>query len=350
MTTAQKSTLLLVDDSPTSLKVLYKYFNQFDYEIFAAKSGEKALEVLTQIKPDIILLDVMMPGIDGFETCHRIKENEEMREIPIIFMTALSDTKNKVKGFELGAVDYLTKPLQKEEVLARVNTHLMIHNQHKKLASQKEELRELNASKDRLLLNIFPSKIVEDLKKSGKTEPQNFEKVSVLFSDFVGFTEISSSLDPKVVIEELSDIFTHFDEIMDKNNCERIKTIGDAYLAVSGMPNPNQNHAKSVINAALEIIDYLNVRNQTTEIKWQPRIGVHSGKVVGGIVGIKKYIYDVFGDTINTASRMESYSESMKINVSDATYQLVKDEFEFFERETLFVKGKGRMKMYFVNE
>ncbi|TGO03412.1 hypothetical protein PN36_06570 [Candidatus Thiomargarita nelsonii] len=349
MTTAQKSTILLVDDSPTSLKVLYKYFNPSDYEIFAAKSGEKALEGLTQIKPDIILLDIMMPGIDGFETCRRIKENEEMREIPIIFITTLSETKDKVKGFEVGAVDYLTKPLQQEEVLARVNTHLMLRNQQKKLARQREELRELNATKDRLLLNLLPSQIIDDLKTSGKTEPQPFENVSVFFSDFVGFTEISSNLEPRIIIDELNDIFTHFDEMMEKNNCERIKTIGDAYLAVSGMPNPNQNHAKSLINAGIEIIEYLNVRNQTSEIKWQPRIGIHSGKVVGGLVGIKKYIYDVFGDTINTASRMETYSESMKINVSDTTYQLVKDEFQFLERETLFVKGKGQMKMYFVN-
>jgi class 3 adenylate cyclase len=339
---------LIVDDIPTNLRILYDYLAQFDFEIFSAKSGEKVLKMITQIKPDIILLDVMMPGIDGFETCRRLKENEETREIPVIFMTALSDTKSKVKGFEVGGVDYITKLLQQEEVLARVNTHLTIRDQQKKLEAQKEELRQLNASKDRLLLNILPSKIVEYLKTNGKTEPETFENVSVFFSDFVGFTKISSNLDSKRVIDELSDIFTNFDEIMDKNQCERIKTIGDAYLAVCGMPELNPNHAKNLIKAAIKIIDYLKVRNQKSEFKWLPRIGIHSGKVVGGIVGIKKYIYDVFGDIINTASRMESYSETMKINVSETTYQLVKNDFRFVERETLLVKGKGEMKMYFV--
>ena len=151
------------------------------------------------------------------------------------------------------------------------------------------------------------------------------------------------------MIHELNDIFTAFDDIMVRNNCERIKTIGDAYLAVCGMPEKNRNHAQNMINAAIEIRKFLENRNKKSDIKWKIRIGIHSGRVVGGIVGIRKYIYDVFGDTINTTSRMESYSEPMQINISEATHNLVKDKFEFIEREPMEIKGMGLTKMYFLN-
>ena len=143
--------------------------------------------------------------------------------------------------------------------------------------------------------------------------------------------------------------FTAFDNIMEKNQCERIKTIGDAYLAVCGLPVPNEMNAINIINSAIEIIEYLKYRNNKSEIEWKIRIGIHSGKVVGGIVGVKKYIYDVFGDTINTASRMETNSEPMRINVSETTYLLTKEKHKFIERGSLTVKGKGTMKMYFLD-
>jgi class 3 adenylate cyclase len=135
---------------------------------------------------------------------------------------------------------------------------------------------------------------------------------------------------------------------MAKNDCERIKTIGDAYLAVCGLPGENKDHARNILNAALEIREYLEQRNKEASIKWRVRIGIHSGKVVGGVVGVRKYIYDVFGDTINTTSRMESNSEPMQINVSDTTYKLVEGSYEFTSREVTEIKGKGKMRMYFL--
>jgi class 3 adenylate cyclase/tetratricopeptide (TPR) repeat protein len=217
----------------------------------------------------------------------------------------------------------------------------------KKKANQSLSLEK--AKSDKLLLNILPVRVANDLKEKGKTEPESFENVTVYFSDIVGFTHLSTQLEPKVLISELSNIFTAFDNIVEKNQCERIKTIGDAYFSVCGMPEENPHHAEKIVQSAIEIIEYLRKRNHTSQFKWKIRIGIHTGKVVGGVVGVKKYIYDVFGDTINTTSRMESNSEPMKINISETTYQIIKDKFTVIERGSIPVKGKGEMKMYFVD-
>ncbi len=215
-------------------------------------------------------------------------------------------------------------------------------------------IREEKARTERLLLNILPVRVADDLRQRGKTEPESYHNVTVYFSDIVGFTQKSSELEPKKLISELNDLFTAFDDIMAMNDCERIKTIGDAYLAVCGMPAPNPRHAVNIINASLQIIDHLKKRNEKSPIQWKIRIGIHTGKVVGGIVGTRKYIYDVFGDTINTASRMEGLSEPMNINISEDTYNIVRTDpalletVEFIERESYEVKGKGSMRMYFV--
>jgi len=199
-----------------------------------------------------------------------------------------------------------------------------------------------------LLRNILPAHIAEQLKETGSTVPELFENVTVFFSDLVGFTAMSSVMDPKTLIAELNDIFTNFDNIIGAHRCERIKTIGDAYLAVCGMPLPDPGHARNMVNAAVEMVRWLEARNAAAPHQWKMRVGIHTGPVVGAVVGVKKYIYDVFGDTINTASRMESNSEPMRINLSENAHRLVRDDFVFFERPALEVKGKGSMRMYFV--
>ncbi len=222
----------------------------------------------------------------------------------------------------------------------------------KSLQQKKKDNRIIVAEKaksEELLLNTLPIKVVNDLKKNGKSEPESFDDVTVYFSDVVGFTNMSSQLEPKELINELNDIFTAFDDIMTKYKCERIKTIGDAYMAVCGMPEPNAKHAQNMVEASLEICDYLHKRNEVSKVSWKIRIGLNSGKVVGGIVGVRKYIYDVFGDTINTASRMESNSEPMRINIANATYELVKDQYHITKREDREIKGKGKMQMFFID-
>ena len=364
MTNSLKDTILIVDDIQENVSVLYRFLTDMGLKGLVAKNGKQALQIAGVAPVDLILLDVMMPDLSGFEVCKVLKSQEKTQDIPIIFMTALTDTIDKIKGFELGAADYVTKPFQQEEVFARVKSHLKICKLQRQLQAQNQQLQQQTnelakrndiitkekEKSDKLLLNILPVRVANDLKETGKTESEIFDNVTVFFSDIVGFTKISSQLETPVLINELNSIFTAFDNIIEQHQCERIKTIGDAYLAVCGMPEINPNHTENIINAAIDIIEYLTKRNQNIGgIKWEVRIGIHTGKVIGGVVGVKKYIYDVFGDTINTASRMESNSEPMKINISETTYQIVKDKFKATARDSLSVKGKGNMNMYFID-
>ncbi len=201
---------------------------------------------------------------------------------------------------------------------------------------------------DKLLLNILPVKVAEELKHKGTAEARQFDNVTVLFTDFVGFTTVSERLTPKELVEELHQCFKAFDEITAKYGIEKIKTVGDAYLAVCGLPLPDASHAEKVIRAAMEIRDFIKVRKeQLGDSTFNIRIGVNSGTVVAGIVGVKKFAYDIWGDTVNTAARMEQNSEPGKINITDNTYQLIKDKFTCTYRGEHAAKNKGMLKMYF---
>jgi len=202
-----------------------------------------------------------------------------------------------------------------------------------------------------LLLNILPGEVAEELKNTGTTTAKHYNNVTVLFTDFVNFTHAGEQMSPQGLIDELHTCFKMFDEITHKYNIEKIKTIGDAYLAVCGLPTPDPNHAENVVRAASEINAFMADRlaKMGSERTFAVRIGIHSGSVVAGIVGVKKFAYDIWGDTVNTAARMEQNSEAGKINISEATYELVKDKFTCEFRGELEVKGKGVMKMYFAS-
>lgn len=201
---------------------------------------------------------------------------------------------------------------------------------------------------DDLLHNILPANIVRDLKESGKTIPKRHKNVTILFTDFEGFTELVASISAITLVNELNDIFGRFDDIMEETKVEKIETIGDAYMAACGLEEETTNHAVNCTTAAQKMLAYLEERNKHHEITWRMRIGIHSGTIVAGVVGKKKFAYDLFGDTINTASRIESAGEAGKINISSATYELIKNDFTCLSRGKIFAKGKGELDMYFV--
>jgi len=209
--------------------------------------------------------------------------------------------------------------------------------------------RELQREKDRgekLLLNIMPRAVYEEMRDSGFTTPQRFDEATILMLDFVGFTDMAISRDPTALITELNDIFTVFDRIVEHFGCDRMKTIGDAYMAVSGLPEANADHAESMARAAVRMRRYIEKRNASHAEQWYCRIGMHSGPVIGSIVGVQKYVYDVFGPGVNLASRMEELADPMQILVSADTHERIRDQFELSDLGERDVKGFGPQSVY----
>ena len=204
---------------------------------------------------------------------------------------------------------------------------------------------------DRLLLNILPEETAQELKESGVVKANKFQSVTVLFTDFVAFTAHSEEVGPEVLVNRLGDYFTAFDEIIEKYGLEKIKTVGDSYMCAGGLPFPIKDHAVKMVHGALEIlkvVEEAKADRKGSGLAFDIRIGINTGPVVAGVVGSKKFSYDIWGDTVNVASRMESMSESGRINISEFTYELVKNEFNCTYRGEFEVKNRGKMKMYFV--
>ena len=245
---------------------------------------------------------------------------------------------------------------QKANDLNKLRLQYEVDKKEKEAILEREKNAALKIAHERadaLLRNILPDEVAEELKQNGKAEARLFENTSVLFTDFKDFTLASSKLSPRELVSELNECFTAFDEIVSKYNIEKIKTMGDAYMAASGLPIPNPKHAEEIVRAAIEMRDFIanrNIQNQKHgRPRFEMRMGINSGYLVAGIVGVKKFAYDIWGDTVNTAARMEQNGEAGKINISQTTYDLVKDIFNCQYRGEIEAKNKGKLKMYFVD-
>lgn len=328
------SRILIVEDTPANIQTLSAILKEQGYQISVATNGRQALQVIEKVRPDLVLMDVMMPEMDGYEACRQIKDSPLWRDLPIIFLTAKTETADIVKGFELGAVDYVGKPFNAHELLARVRTHLTIDR--------------LNKENMRLLLNILPAPIADRLKRGSGVIAERYDSVSVLFADIVGFTVLSGGMPPEPLVEMLNDLFTRFDELARRHGVEKIKTIGDCYMAVCGVPEPRPDHAAVLATMALEMLLGLHEFNQARGTALELRIGLNTGPVVAGVIGRSKFIYDLWGDTVNTASRMESSGVPGRIQVTEATRQALAGAGDYEERGDVEVKGKGRLRTWFL--
>ena len=226
-----------------------------------------------------------------------------------------------------------------------------IEQQNVIIAQSKEVIEREKEKSEGLLLNILPIAIAEELKHNGTSKPKLYDEVSVGFTDFSGFTMISEKLTPEMLVEKLDEIFYAFDLIIERHGLQRIKTIGDAYMFAAGVPEPLEDHAVRIVEAAIEMRNYIEQYNRELhrdDPKWNIRIGVNTGPIVAGVIGIKKFAYDIWGDAVNLAARMESSGEVAKVNVSGSTYELIKGHFATEHRGKIAAKNKGEVDMYFV--
>jgi adenylate cyclase len=335
----QKKTILVVDDAPTNIQVVNSILKDI-YKIRIATDGAKALELVKVLPyPDLILLDVLMPDMDGYEVCTRLKADPETRDIPVIFLTAQTEITDETRGFDVGAVDYIHKPFSPAVVKARVHTHLV-------LREKTELIEQKNRENEALLLNILPGEIANRLKGGEHEIADNFADVTVLFGDIVGFTVLSTKISAAEIVEMLNSLFSRFDQAAKDLGLEKIKTIGDCYMAVCGLPNCRSDHAERMARMALRMVEATEEYGREKGLSLQMRIGLNSGPVVAGVIGTSKFIYDLWGDTVNLASRMESSGVPGQIQVTRNVYDRLKENFALESRGVIEVKGKGEIETW----
>jgi class 3 adenylate cyclase len=340
--------ILVVDDHESNRDILARRLTRDTHHVVTAENGEAALALVEREQFDLVLLDLLMPGMSGYEVLERLKCDPRHSEIPVLMISALNEIESAVRCIEAGAEDYLAKPFDPVLLRARVNACL-----EKKRLRDREKiiLTQLRLEKDRseaLLLNILPKPIVARINLGESMIADQVADATILFADLVGFTRLSTRVSAARLVELLNVLFSDFDRLSVQYGLEKIKTIGDAYMLAGGLLAPCSDHAEAVADMALAMRDASQAASHRMGEPLQLRIGIHSGSVVSGIIGTHKFIFDVWGDTVNTASRMESHGMPNEITVSAVTYGRLCDKFAFEGWGTIDLKGKGPMEAYFL--
>ena len=367
--------VLYVDDEENNLNSFRAALRR-NYNIFTALSGEEGIEILTKNDVHVVVTDQRMPNMTGVQFLQRIPGDQD--NIRII-LTGFTDMESIIEAINTGKIyRYITKPWDKDELKITIDNAVetvMLRRNNKKLIQelqfyneqlevkvmqrtleiekQKTIIEAAKAQSDSLLLNILPNEIAEELKRFGKSYARKYDQVSILFSDIKGFTSIAEKLTPVHLVNQLDEVFGAFDNIIDKYDMEKIKTIGDAYMCACGLPQTDNQNAIKAVNAALDMQQFIKEFGLANKVQNLPifeiRIGIHTGPLVAGVVGHRKFAYDIWGDAVNLASQMEQHSEAGKINISGDTYELIKDFFLCTYRGKVETKSKGQIDMYFVD-
>ncbi|MBS1537695.1 MAG: response regulator [Bacteroidetes bacterium] len=333
------------------------------YEVLTAHNGEVGITVAKEHLPDLIISDIMMPIKDGYDVLEALRNYEPTSTVPFLFLSAKADQSDIRRGMNLGADDYLTKPFDHDELINAVNTRLVKHEEVRRKA-------EIDFAADRarfeatseILNKILPSSIATRLISGEKDIADYFESISILFADIAGFTPISAQMPAQSVVRLLNFVFGEFDRIMKIHGCEKIKTIGDGYMAVAGAPIRYEDHAARIAAAALEMVETTFLPDEIHKLlpentTFSVKIGIHTGAAIAGVFGEERFVYDVYSDAVNTAARMESHGEAGKIHVSEdfvtalhQTINLSDINMRIIERGQIEIKGKGLMKTYFLEK
>jgi adenylate cyclase len=348
--------ILVVDDQEVNILLLERMLLGAGYvSVTSTKDPCEVCELHLKNRYDLILLDLQMPVMDGFKVMEGLKEIETDGYLPVIVITAQPG--HKLRALQSGAKDFVSKPFELPEVLARVHNMMEVRLLHLETKRLFDQIAAEQKVSERLLLNVLPPAIAERLK--GRPEimadsfteiiADSFDEVTVLFADIVEFTKFSEGVTAKILVDVLNDIFTRFDDIADHRGLEKIKTIGDSYMAAAGLPIPVADHAVRAAHMALDMLDAIDSFNEHSAYKLNLRIGIDTGTVVAGVIGKRKFFYDLWGDVVNTASRMESHGVAGRIQITDSVRQRLGESFLLEKRDAIAVKGKGEMRTWFLN-
>jgi class 3 adenylate cyclase len=346
--------VLVVDDSRTLRKILIRELNSLGFHhILEAANGREAIEVVKTKPVDLMLLDMEMPELDGLGVLGQLKADDTYKALPIIVISGADQFEKTIKCIEIGAEDYLPKPFDPILLRARIFSSLEkkrlrdLDRKHLEMLNQEKQLLEVEQMKtEKLMLNILPRPIAERLKRGEKNISGSYPDVTILFSDLVGFTKMSSKTTATELVRLLNDLFTRFDIRAEALGLEKIKTIGDAYMVVGGLPIPRPDHAALCAEMALGMFEDLQNFNQENNAELNMRIGMNTGPVVAGVIGFTKFSYDLWGNTVNTASRMESTSQHGRTQVSPSTFEVLKDLYDFEDAGLMECKGLGEIRTY----
>ena len=342
-----KGRVLAVDDEMLNRVLLSTNLQESGFTVETAEDGQQALEMLRTQPFDVVLLDLVMPRMDGYQVLAEMKNDNVLRHIPVIVISAMDEIESIVRCIEMGATDYLTKPFNPVLLNARLNASLASKRMHDMEQAYLAQIQAEQEKSERLLLSILPKPVAEQLKQGQTVIAESFPEATVLFADLVGFTPFAARNPPAKVVQTLSTTFSAFDRLTEHHGLEKIKTTGDEYMAAGGLPIPRPDHAEAAADLALDIQAKVAELAKDGKIdSMQIRIGIHSGPVIAGVIGTKKFAYDLWGDTVNTAHRMQSNCIVGGILVSDATYVRLRDEYLFREQGMSQVKGKGEMTTY----
>ena len=354
--TLKKAQVLVVDDSRMMRAALSRSLRELGFtNISEAVDGGDAIHKLLEKSYDLMLLDMEMPVMNGMEVLAAMKLDSRLGGVPVIVISAADQIEKAVQCIEAGAEDYLPKPPALTLLRARVTSALekkrlrdLDRLRFAQLQAEKELVEREKEKSEKLLLNILPGAIAGRLKSGEKTIANGHETVSVMFADLCGFTALSRKTNPANLVEMLNSIFTAFDLIVEKHGVEKIKTIGDCYMMVGGLPTHRDDHAQVVADAALEMVAALEQLNQVNGTDLKMRVGIHTGPVVAGVIGKIKFTYDLWGDTVNVASRMESSGLPGMVHLSEQTQEALKGKFLLEERGFVECKGLGQVKTFFL--
>ena len=347
----KEASILIADDSEALREIIRLTLQALGYhDISVAADGQEALDLLHQREYDLLILDIDMPRLDGYEVLAVLKRDEVRRHMPVIVASGLDQLEAVVRCIELGAEDFLPKPVNSvllgARIAASIDRKRLRDLERLRLVEleQEKQLLEIEREKsERLLLNILPAAIAGRLKQGERTIAERYASVTVLFADLVDFISLSNRSDPEELVSLLNDLFSRFDRIADVHGLEKIKTIGDCYFVVGGLPERRPNHAESVADMALEMLGALHDLNRERGTTLALRIGMNSGPVVAGVIGRKKFTYDLWGATVNLAHRMQSSGLPNRIHLTSDTGELLRDKFQITPRGTVDCKGLGKI-------